>query len=264
MVVDFHTHAFPDNIAETAIAKLSVANDYVYTPVHDGTVSGLIGYMDRCGIDVSVIQPVILKASQVRKVNEWVRSICSDRIVGFGGIYPHAERYKEDIDFIAGLGLKGLKFHAEYQDFIADDVKMLRVYDYALSRGLIILHHAGADPGFLPPFKSSPRRFLNIAKHMEGGILIAAHLGGHDQWDDVEELLAGNGVYLDTSMGFEYYNHDQFIRILYKNGTDKVLFASDSPWSGAETELRRIRSLPLPGNVLSAVLGENAKRILNI
>jgi len=39
----------------------------------------------------------------VKKTNEWVKSICSDRIIGFGGIYPHTDDYKRDIDFIVNL-----------------------------------------------------------------------------------------------------------------------------------------------------------------
>jgi len=39
----------------------------------------------------------------VKKTNEWVKSICSDKIIGFGGIYPHTDDYKRDIDFIVNL-----------------------------------------------------------------------------------------------------------------------------------------------------------------
>lgn len=261
MIIDFHVHVFPDDLAERAIAKLS---EGTYPPVHDGTVSGLLKNMDEWNIDISVVQPVITKLSQVKKTNEWVGSICSDRIVGFGGIYPHADDYKRDIDFVADLGLKGLKFHAEYQNFVLDDERMLKIYEYALNRGLILLHHAGFDPAFSPPFRSTPRQFANVGRAMRGGVIIAAHLGGHAQWDDVEEHLAGSGIYLDTSMGFEYFPRDQFLRIVQKHGADKILFASDSPWSDARAEVKRLKALPLSEDDKSAILARNALRILNI
>ena len=261
-IIDFHTHIFPDQLAPRAIATLVKRSNYIYRPVHDGTVSGLLRNMDDWGIDASVIQPVITKASQLKSTNEWVRSICSDRIIGFGGIYPHTDHYKEDIDFVAGLGLKGLKFHAEYQNFVLDDEKMLKIYDYALGKGLIIIHHAGFDPGNPPPFKSTPKQFINVAKAMRGGVIIAAHLGGHGYWDDTEEYLAGSGIYLDTSMGFSYYPREQFLRIAKKHGTDKLLFASDAPWSAAKEEIEQIKSLPLPESDAYAILGGNARRIL--
>jgi len=264
MVIDFHAHVFPDELAPKTIKKLSSVIDYEYYPVSDGTVAGLRKNMDDWGIDVSVIQPVITKQSQVKKVNEWAASLCSDRLACFGGIYPHSADYKADIDYAVSLGLKGLKFHAEYQGFIVDDKHMLKIYDYALSRGLIILHHAGFDPGFSPPFKSSPRQFANIVNAMRGGIIVAAHLGGHDQWNDVEKYLVGTEIYLDTSMGFEFFPLEQFIRIVNNHGADKILFASDAPWSNARTEIEILKSLQLPKDNTDAILGGNAKRILNL
>jgi len=265
MTVDFHTHVFPDWLAPRALRTLSDNADNIYTLVSDGTVSGLTGNMDRWGIDVSVVMPVVTKQSQVRKLNEWAASVNAanpGRLVSFGGIYPHSGSYKEDIDFIAGLGIKGLKFHAEYQGFVVDDERMLKIYDYAIGKGLILMHHAGYDPAFKPEFRSSPRRFARIAEAMKGGVIIAAHLGGHAQWDDVETYLAGSGVYLDTSMGFEYFPHDQFLRIVKKHGADKILFGSDAPWSNAGTEISILKSHPLPAADVGAILGGNAARLL--
>ena len=264
MIIDIHAHIFPDELAPKAMRVLTEGIDNLYPPVSDGTTAGLLKNMDDWGIDISVIQPVVTKQSQMRGVNEWVAGVCSDRLVGFGGIYPHTDDYKRDIDLVVSLGLKGLKFHAEYQDFIVDDGYMLKIYDYALSKGLILLHHAGFDPAFPPPFRSSPRQFANIARAMQGGIIIAAHLGGHEQWDDVENYLAGSNVYLDTAMGFEYFKGDQFLRIAEKHGTDKILFGSDAPWSNARTEIEHLQATALPQESIDAVLGGNARKILGL
>jgi len=262
MTIDIHTHVFPDDLAPRAMAKLTESIDNLYPPVHDGTVSGLLSRMDEWGIDASVICPVVTKKAQAKKTNAWVRSVCSNRFIGFGSIYPHDGDYREDIDHAAGLGLKGLKFHAEYQDFVLDEPRMLKIYDYALSRGLVLLHHAGFDPAYPPPFRSSPRQFANIAAQLKGGVIIAAHLGGHAQWDEVERHLAGSGIYLDTSMGFEYFSKAQFTRIARAHGADKILFGSDSPWSNAKTEIEHLKALPLSGGDIAAILGGNARRIL--
>jgi predicted TIM-barrel fold metal-dependent hydrolase len=264
MVIDFHTHVFPDELAGKAIRALSEEIDDLYPVVSDGTVAGLLANMDRMGVDISVIHPVVTKQSQTRKANEFSAAMTSDRIVGFGSIYPHTDDYKGDIDLVVGLGLRGLKFHAEYQGFVIDDERMMRIYGYALEKGLIILHHAGFDPAFKPPYRSSPRQFLNIANTMRGGVIVAAHLGGHAQWDDVEEFLCGSGIYLDTSMGFEYYPRDQFLRIVEKHGADKILFASDAPWSDAGVEVEHLRAMPLPSEAIDAILYGNAKRVLGL
>ena len=60
---------------------------------------------------------------------------------------------------------------------VLDEPRMLKIYDYAFEKGLIVLHHAGFDPAYPPPYKSSPKQFANIAKQMRGGVLVAAHVG---------------------------------------------------------------------------------------
>jgi predicted TIM-barrel fold metal-dependent hydrolase len=161
MIIDFHTHVFPDDLAEKALSTLLANLNNLCTPVNNATTSGLLKNMDEWNIDISVVQPILTKQSQMKKTNVWARSICSDRIISFGSIYPYTDDYKRDIDFVVSLGLKGLKFHAEYQNFIIDDENTLKIYDYALSKDLIIMHHAGVDPGMPMPYKS---RLNNLQK----------------------------------------------------------------------------------------------------
>ena len=262
MIIDFHTHIFPDAIAERAIDSLTKAAKGIFSPVTNGTKASLLSRMDEWGVDVSVNQPVLTKPSQTRSTNEWAAAAADGRIVSFGGIHPHTDDYRRDIDFVASLGFKGIKLHAEYQDFVVDAPEMLKLYDYAFSRGLMILQHAGFDAAFPPPFKSTPKQFANIARAMKGGIMIAAHLGGQRQWEYVERDLAGENVYLDTSTGFDFYDDETFLRIVRAHGADKILFGSDSPWTNAKKEIDRINALPLTDAEKAAILGGNAKKLL--
>lgn len=264
MTIDFHTHAFPDALAEKAIGVLTGNLTINLKPVRDGTVTSLIARMDEWGIDKSVVAPIVTKPSQLKTLNEWAVSINSSRIISLGSIFPSTDKYKQDIDFVCSLGLKGLKFHAEYQNFVLDAPEMLKIYDYALSKGLIILHHAGADYGMPAPYKSSPAQFAHIADEMRGGVIIAAHLGGHAQWEDVYNKLCGKNIYLDTSMGFEYYGKDMFKKIVHKHGADKILFASDSPWSHAGNDLDELRNCGLDAKSVTMIESENALKILGI
>lgn len=261
MIIDIHTHIFSDVLAPKALKVLEKNSDYIYKPVTDMTAKSLLSNMDNWGIGISVVQPVITKPSQFLNINNWARSICSDKIVCFGGIYP-SKNYKKDIDYVVSLGLKGLKFHPEYQNFIVDESFMMPMYDYALSKGLILMFHAGFDPAVKPPFKSSPKRYAHIVDEMKGGDIIVAHLGGHDQWDDTEKYLVGKDVFLDTSMGCEYFPLEQFVRIVKGHGAKKVLFGSDSPWSNAKEEIKKIKELPLTALEIDDILGSNAEKLL--
>jgi predicted TIM-barrel fold metal-dependent hydrolase len=240
---------------------------YIQSTASDGTLNGLLENMDRWGVDISVAQPVVTRQAQTQNINHWIKEASDNnpgRIVSFGSIYPHTDDYKRDINLVLDLGLKGLKFHPEYQNFTVDDSRMLKLYDYALSRGLILMFHAGLDPSCNPPYKSSPRQFANILDAMKGGAIIAAHLGGHLQWDDVERYLAGRNIYLDMSMGFDYYPLEQFIRIVKNHGAERILFASDSPWSSAGKEIATLRSLPLTKSEIAKIQGLNALKLLGL
>ena len=89
MILDCHTHAFPDNIAAGAIKALSA--EPVWMPVHayhEGTVRALLASMDSAGIDRAILCSVATKPAQVRKITDWSASIASDRIIPFASIHP--------------------------------------------------------------------------------------------------------------------------------------------------------------------------------
>lgn len=267
MVIDFHTHIFPDKLAARARQSLmdsTVHFGHPYTALTEMTKDSLLRCMDEWGVDISVIQPVVTKPSQTVTTNNWAAGAQDDRIIAFGGIHPDTDDYKRDIDLVSSLGLKGIKLHPEYQRYTPDEERMLRIYDYAFSKGLIILHHAGFDPGMPEPFHSDPERFAKMLDKISGGVFVLAHLGSQQMWDDVEKYLVGRDVYFDTSMGFECFPQEQFLRIVKNHGADKILFGSDSPWSNASRELEILRSLPLEEKEKRLIMCENAERLLRI
>ena len=102
MVIDFHTHSWPEKIAARAVESLVKGSGGIYPPVSDGTLAGLLNNMNTWKIDYSVLQPVVTKESQVESTNLWVAEIQNqykNQIVSFGGIWPHSENYKSQIDF---------------------------------------------------------------------------------------------------------------------------------------------------------------------
>ena len=262
MVIDFHTHAFPDAIAGRAIKSLCEGCGNKYTPCHNGTLAGLKKNMKNFGVDLSVVQPVMTNPRHFKTMNDWAKEICGDGIISFGALHPETEDYKKDIDYICSLGLRGIKFHPEYQHFTIDTKEMLKIYSYALEKGLILLFHAGFDPAFPPPYHSSPRQFNNLWRELGGGTIVAAHLGGQKQWDEVPEFIGPTGIYIDTSMGFDYYSKEQFFRILSTLKSERILFGSDAPWSRADKEIAAIKALDIPEADKQKILHINAEKLL--
>ena len=90
MLIDFHTHAFPDVIAPRAMAKLSQASGGMM-PATDGTVTGLRASMKRAEVDLSVMLSIATNGHQMRSVNDFAASLNGkDGILSFGSVYPFA------------------------------------------------------------------------------------------------------------------------------------------------------------------------------
>lgn len=68
MVIDFHTHAFPDELAKKAIPKLA-ANGNIAN-IGDGTVRSLLAEMGRSGVDRAVILNIATNAKQQTNVKQ--------------------------------------------------------------------------------------------------------------------------------------------------------------------------------------------------
>ena len=88
MIIDFHTHVYPDKLAARTIEALG--NIAEVTPYTDGTVSGLLKSMKDAGIDKSVILPVNTRAGQFESITRFAKNINDtyDELISFGGIHP--------------------------------------------------------------------------------------------------------------------------------------------------------------------------------
>lgn len=151
MLIDFHTHAFPEKIAARAIETLSNASGGI-VPQTNGTLDSLKEEMAKDGVDIAVVQSIATNPRQQQKVNDFAIQINQDdAIVAFGSVHPDAPDVLAELERIHAAGLKGVKFHPEYQNFYADDEKMKAIYRKISQLGLITLFHAGHDYGFPPP-----------------------------------------------------------------------------------------------------------------
>lgn len=260
MIIDFHTHAFPDKIARNTVEFLSKQGSVSYK--YDGSIGDLHRSMNDAFIGKSVILPIATKPSQTTNINDWAASVNSDDIIAFGSIHPQNSDYKEELLRIKELGLLGIKLHPQYQEFYIDDKNMLNIYDYAFSLGLIIIFHAGVDIGLPPPVRCTPDRINNVIDLFEQGKVVFAHMGGFKMWDEVENLLLGRNIYFDTSFCIDYMNREQFKRIVMLHGYEKILFGSDGPWQGQGESVEYLKSMDFGDEITNAILGENAEKIL--
>lgn len=263
MIIDFHTHIFPDAIAERTIDLLYKSCKIL--PSTNGTISGLLQSMERAGVDMSVVLPVVTKPSQFQSINAFAKSINEKymgRLISFGGIHPDSEDYKKELRTIKEMGLPGIKLHPEYQNTMIDDVRYMNIIEYASELGLIISTHAGKDSAFTESVHCPPDKMRKVIDTIRPEKFIVAHYGGWKRWEMVYEYLAGADVYLDTSVTLPYIEQDLFLKIWEKHDKKKLLFATDSPWDNAVTAVEAFRALPVSEEEKAAVFGGNAKRLL--
>ncbi len=282
MIIDFHTHTFPEKISERVVWQLGGVSHTM--PFTDGSARALASSMREASVDYSVNQPVMTSTEQVEKINHSLirqkEQLLSDGILTFGGIHPDYENYRQELSYLKENGILGIKLHPAYQNVDFDDIRYMRIVDCASELDLIVLTHAGIDIGIYKHNYCSVRHILNVLKQVHPPRLVLAHMGNWGCWDEVERDLAGAPVWLDTAFSIgeitpnpkqdtrpyleENLSNEAFVRLCRRHGMKKILFATDSPWQEQKDYIRRIRESGLTPEEQELVLADNARQLLKL
>lgn len=276
MVIDFHTHVYPEKIAARTIQTLmqSAPDVKIYTK---GTLEALLESMKKAGIDKSVILPVATRKGQFETINRYATNLNEtySNLISFGGIHPDDENPEEKLSFLKNSGFKGIKIHPDYTDTFIDDERYIKILCECAKLGLKVVTHAGADPAFnvihCPPEKA--RAVLDHVHSVTGvtePFMVFAHLGGIYVHKDVEKYLLGTNCYIDISCSFKELESycdttaQDVVNVIKIHGADKILFATDSPWNDQKAYLEHFRSLKeLTDTEKDLILYKNAEKLLS-
>lgn len=266
MLIDFHSHIFPDRIASGALKSLSDSivkyQGVRYQHYTDGTLNGILKSMEDNGVDMSVILPIATKPTQTKTINEFAKDIRNEKVVSFGSFHPEQDDWKAVLENLAEEGFKGIKLHPEYQSFFVDSKRSIEILKKAEELGLYTVLHAGFDHGMPPPAHCQPDRLKNVLEYVSGKYIIAAHLGAFVNWDEVEKHLVGTPINFDTAFISKFIDPEQCKRIIRNHGADKILFGSDSPWQEPKTEHEFLLRLGLEKDEEDKIFYKNALKIL--
>lgn len=261
-IIDFHLHVFPDPLARRALESLSNSGGGL-VPCSDGTLNGLKALMKRDGIRQGVVLMIATRPTQETAVNRFAIEHNEPDLMFFGSVHPQSEQIPEQLRALKAAGIHGIKFHPEYQHFSVDDPAMLPIYRMIAEMGFVTVFHAGLDISFDLPGRCRPAALARILPAFAGAPVVAAHFGGYMLWDEVERELVGKPVYLDTAYSHSRVLIPQITRIIRNHGADRILYGSDAPWSRPELEINLIRSLDISQAEKQAILGDNARRLLD-
>lgn len=285
MIIDFHTHTFPDKICAAVREKLS---DVSHTkPYSDLSISGTIKDMEKSGVDYSVNLPVATAVKQVESINSSMISqreaLLQNHIVTFGCMHPDygdTHAIEQELKRLKDAGIPGIKMHPAYQGVDFDDERYMDIMRVARDLDLIVTIHAGIDIGFLNHNFSSVSMVLKVLEEVKPDKLVLAHMGGWMAWDLVEKELAGANLWYDTAFSLgpiegkegqenertHYYNMsmEQFVPLVRAVGADRVLFASDLPWADPSRYIGMIQDSQLSEDEKTRILGGNAAGLLGL
>lgn len=248
MIIDAHTH-----IGKSRISDLEITEDI------------LCGEMDRCGIDMAILQsfpfPHHYSEGSIQQFHDEIADLAQKypgRIYGMASINPHwsAEHYRKEADrCIRDMGFVGIKLHplAHLAPITAtcSDV----VFKTASDLNVPVMIHTGFGVPFTLPALAIPR-----ARQYPDLTIILAHAG--ESVYAGEALVAAtecSNIFLETSWS-QAGGIERFIQTL---GAKRVMMGSDLP-NNTRSELAKYESIDISADQRKQSLGITAREVFSL
>lgn len=261
-------HMFPDRLARGTLDHLSKVCGT--TPNTDGTLHGTLDFIRRSGVDTGIALHIATNPKSQRKVNEFALE-CQERsggkLLSFGSVHPDAPDALDELRRIAGMGLRGVKLHADYQGFYFKDARCYPIYEEIASLGLPLTVHAGLDPLSPDDIHTPAEAVAKVARDFPKLTMIAAHMGGLG-YDAAEEsgIFGLENVWFDTAVLAVCYRGQEkrFAAHARRHGVERVLFGTDCPWDTVENTWAFLERAGLTARELDLIGAENAINLFRL
>ncbi|HEY3378610.1 MAG TPA: amidohydrolase family protein [Armatimonadota bacterium] len=267
MLIDAHTHAFSEKIADKAVEQL--INYYQLPTSFTGTMPDLLAQAALAQLDALVLLVAATKPEQVKPAHDWIlaqpwtRYAPCPTIIPFGTYHIDDPHWLDELNRLRAAGIRGIKLHPEFQGIDLADPRLFSLLEEVASE-FVLMVHVG-DPHVSQHNPSTPRKVAALIERFPTLTIIAAHLGGYCFWEDALACLAGEHVYLDTSSALEYIDPALLRRLVDKHGVERILCGSDYPLSSPVKAIEAIDRLTwLTGAQKAAILGDNCARLFGL
>jgi predicted TIM-barrel fold metal-dependent hydrolase len=188
-------------------------------------------------------------------------------------ILMDAVTIRQKIREAVGKGARGIVLLPGLHGFYGNDRRAWPIYEMAQSFQLPILTQTG-DAGQLPPggrgHWGRPRYFGDVAVSFPKLRLILGHLGKGYESEIAVLTRRYPNVYTETSMRLSGLDEAgkwtlaeavTWFRLI---GIDRILLGTKWPLFDSQQDIDTVRKLPLTPEEKRKVLGENAKRVLQL
>ena len=277
MIIDFHTHNFPDALAARAIAAMVENLRHEFTPFGDGTLACQLAAARADGIDRCVMCPIATKPSQADvilrtalEIRDGARGEEAARvIIPLASVHPADPDFKVHLKAIADAGIPGIKLHPYYQGFRLDDPSVFPFFEAVRDLGLFVIAHCGFDHGFLGvPMSCGPVEISALLAAVPGlgPRFVAAHLGGEcgNPPHACDALLPFENCWIDTAVMCHHHEHPEALRIAREWPASRMVFGTDYFWHDQTTLMAWIKAARPDPAERELIFHANAERLLGI
>ncbi|HEX6146819.1 MAG TPA: amidohydrolase family protein [Acidimicrobiia bacterium] len=218
-----------------------------------------------------------LTTGQARIPNQFVVEKArqhSDVLIPFASIDPRrgGEAVAEAKALLAEGSIRGFKFHPNIQQFHPNDRLAYPLYELIEASGAVALFHTGHSGigsglpggGGIRLKYGNPMAIDDVAVDFPEMSIVMAHPSFPWQDEALSIAMHKPQVYIDLSGWSPKRFPPQLVRAMATNLAGQTLFGSDFPLITPDRWLEDFATLELKDEVRSAILKENALRILRI
>ena len=240
MRTDIHTHVFHPAVAAKALARLAGLG---FSATGSGLVADLLERAQRAGMDRVVVHNVATAPAQMTPVNNFAIALQRQHpeVVAFGSVHPAAPGWEHELDRLEKAGIKGIKWHPNFQNLAFDAPILAPVIEAAQSRFIFMCHVGCEEPlGHNP---ASPYKLRALIRNFPKARIIAAHMGGYANGAAALDALAGQHIWLDTS-NTEQLGDAELHALFAAHPRERILFGSDYPLFDPQESYDRLQRRP--------------------
>ena len=279
MIVDFHTHIFPDDVRRRRDRYLKTdstfAELYADPRARMATAEDVIMAMDRDGVDASVVMGIgWTDPGLAREANDYIIDSVRaypDRLMGFASVDPRrGKAAASEADRCARAGLRGVgELHPDTQSFdLGSRAVMAPLMEAVMEHDMIVTTHSSEPVGHMYAGKGEtrPEKLWRFIQNFPDARIVCAHWGGglpfYALMPEVRDAL--ENTYFDTAASPFLYDSQVFETAAGLVGAGKILMGSDFPLMPPARLLGQIDESDLSAEDSAAVEGGNAARLLGL
>lgn len=279
MIIDCHTHIFPDEVRKDREAFCE--RDEGFSSIYKNSknrmvgVEDLIASMDKSGVDRSVICGFPWNKPDLCYLhNEYLMESASrypHRLIVFISIlFSNPGWSGKELDRWVKRGARGVGEIAFYhRQMTSKDIDSMKpILTHMEKKGIPILLHTNETIGHSYPGKGMTplERFYEFILSFPNLSILLAHWGGgllfYELMPEVAKAMAN--VYYDTAASPFLYSKRIYAIVSEIVGTEKILFGTDFPLIPPQRYFQELEESGLPEGDRKKILGLNFLSLLRL